>query len=210
MLACVSPADVNREESLNTLRYADRARHIKNKPVVNRDPMAAQVQAQERAEGGNVRWIGQQRWQGLRRSVKGHSPQWCPQVSLPQPSSWPRLVLHACTLTRRLSPLDLTPSPFWQLAHLRQQLAALRAENVALKRTIGAAGGDPDALAALISGGALPPAEALQEAYDELALSYNNLEARHARDGAELVRGPTDGRGGMQQGGSSRLLSTPA
>jgi hypothetical protein len=43
MLACVSPADVNREESINTLRYADRARHIKNKPVVNRDPMAAQV-----------------------------------------------------------------------------------------------------------------------------------------------------------------------
>ena len=25
------------------LRYADRARHIRNKPVVNRDPMAAQV-----------------------------------------------------------------------------------------------------------------------------------------------------------------------
>ena len=24
-------------------RYADRARHIRNKPVVNRDPMAAQV-----------------------------------------------------------------------------------------------------------------------------------------------------------------------
>lgn len=45
MLACVSPADVNREESLNTLRYADRARHIKNKPVVNRDPVAAQVRA---------------------------------------------------------------------------------------------------------------------------------------------------------------------
>ncbi|GAX80469.1 hypothetical protein CEUSTIGMA_g7908.t1 [Chlamydomonas eustigma] len=45
MIACVSPADVNFEESLNTLRYADRARHIRNKPVVNRDPMAAQVAA---------------------------------------------------------------------------------------------------------------------------------------------------------------------
>jgi kinesin family protein 4/21/27 len=43
MIACVSPADINREETLNTLRYADRARRIKNKPVVNRDPMAAQV-----------------------------------------------------------------------------------------------------------------------------------------------------------------------
>lgn len=33
MIACVSPADINAEESLNTLRYAHRARDIKNKPV---------------------------------------------------------------------------------------------------------------------------------------------------------------------------------
>ena len=33
-----SPADVNFEESLNTLRYASRARNIQNKPIVNRDP----------------------------------------------------------------------------------------------------------------------------------------------------------------------------
>lgn len=45
MIACVSPADVNLEESLNTLRYASRARAIKNKPVVNRDPVAAQISA---------------------------------------------------------------------------------------------------------------------------------------------------------------------
>ena len=43
MIACVSPADVNMEESLNSLRYASRARAIKNKPVVNRDPVAAQI-----------------------------------------------------------------------------------------------------------------------------------------------------------------------
>ena len=43
MLACVSPADVNLEESTNTLRYANRARNIRNKPVVNRDPVAAQL-----------------------------------------------------------------------------------------------------------------------------------------------------------------------
>ncbi|KAL4427717.1 hypothetical protein ABPG75_001806 [Micractinium tetrahymenae] len=43
MIACVSPADVNLEESLNTLRYANRARNIRNKPVVNRDPVAAQI-----------------------------------------------------------------------------------------------------------------------------------------------------------------------
>nr|XP_032800876.1 chromosome-associated kinesin KIF4A-like [Petromyzon marinus]XP_032800877.1 chromosome-associated kinesin KIF4A-like [Petromyzon marinus] len=44
MVACVSPADSNLEETLNTLRYADRARKIKNKPVVNRDPSTAELQ----------------------------------------------------------------------------------------------------------------------------------------------------------------------
>ncbi|CAK7347261.1 unnamed protein product [Dovyalis caffra] len=44
MIACVSPADTNAEETLNTLKYANRARNIQNKAVVNRDPMAAQMQ----------------------------------------------------------------------------------------------------------------------------------------------------------------------
>uniref|UniRef100_A0A8C0URN1 Kinesin family member 4A n=1 Tax=Cyanistes caeruleus TaxID=156563 RepID=A0A8C0URN1_CYACU len=43
MIACVSPADSNLEETLNTLRYADRARKIKNKPIVNVDPQAAEL-----------------------------------------------------------------------------------------------------------------------------------------------------------------------
>ncbi|XP_077360275.1 kinesin family member 4 [Festucalex cinctus] len=42
MIACISPADSNLEETVNTLRYADRARKIKNKPVVNIDPRVAE------------------------------------------------------------------------------------------------------------------------------------------------------------------------
>jgi len=38
MVACVSPADSNHEETLSTLMYACKARSIKNKPVVNVDP----------------------------------------------------------------------------------------------------------------------------------------------------------------------------
>ena len=38
MICCVSPATVNFNESVNALRYANRARNIKNKPVLNRDP----------------------------------------------------------------------------------------------------------------------------------------------------------------------------
>ena len=37
MIACISPADSNFAESYNTITYANRARNIKNKPVVNRD-----------------------------------------------------------------------------------------------------------------------------------------------------------------------------
>ncbi|XP_027354543.1 kinesin-like protein KIN-4C isoform X2 [Abrus precatorius] len=44
MIACVSPADTNAEETLNTLKYANRARNIQNKATINRDPVAAQMQ----------------------------------------------------------------------------------------------------------------------------------------------------------------------
>ncbi|XP_039055496.1 kinesin-like protein KIN-4C [Hibiscus syriacus] len=44
MIACVSPADTNAEETLNTLKYANRARNIQNKAVINRDPTAVQLQ----------------------------------------------------------------------------------------------------------------------------------------------------------------------
>lgn len=38
MVACLSPADNNYEETLSTLRYANRAKNIKNKPKINEDP----------------------------------------------------------------------------------------------------------------------------------------------------------------------------
>lgn len=43
MICCVSPAGVNFYESLNALRYANRARNIQNKPVVNRDPTLVMI-----------------------------------------------------------------------------------------------------------------------------------------------------------------------
>ena len=39
MIAAVSPADINYDESLGTLRYADRAKKIKNKAEVNENPV---------------------------------------------------------------------------------------------------------------------------------------------------------------------------
>ncbi|KAH0908496.1 hypothetical protein HID58_031817, partial [Brassica napus] len=43
MIACISPADINAEETLNTLKYANRARNIRNKPIVNRDPVSSEM-----------------------------------------------------------------------------------------------------------------------------------------------------------------------
>ncbi|KAG0227035.1 kinesin-like protein Klp8 [Actinomortierella wolfii] len=40
MIAALSPADINFDETLSTLRYADQAKRIKNKAVVNEDPNA--------------------------------------------------------------------------------------------------------------------------------------------------------------------------
>lgn len=41
MIACVSSADDVLDENLNTLKYASRARHIKNRPVVNRQRLGS-------------------------------------------------------------------------------------------------------------------------------------------------------------------------
>lgn len=38
MIANISPAGYNYEETLSTLRYADRAKSIKNQPKINEDP----------------------------------------------------------------------------------------------------------------------------------------------------------------------------
>lgn len=44
MIACISPADINADETLNTLKYANRARNIQNKPVANRDLISNEMQ----------------------------------------------------------------------------------------------------------------------------------------------------------------------
>lgn len=41
MIACVSPSSDNYDETLSTLRYANRAKNIKNKPTINEDPKDA-------------------------------------------------------------------------------------------------------------------------------------------------------------------------
>ncbi|EDQ89939.1 uncharacterized protein MONBRDRAFT_16629 [Monosiga brevicollis MX1] len=64
MIATFGPADYNYEETISTLRYADRAKRIKNKPKINEDPKDAllrqyleelqELRAQLEGEGGYV------------------------------------------------------------------------------------------------------------------------------------------------------------
>ncbi|XP_005106603.1 kinesin-like protein KIF17 isoform X2 [Aplysia californica] len=60
MVACLSPADNNYDETLSTLRYANRAKNIKNKPKINEDPKDALLrQYQEEIEKLKAMLAGQ-------------------------------------------------------------------------------------------------------------------------------------------------------
>ncbi len=52
MIACISSADDCIEESLNTLKYAHRARNIRNKPIVNRECIASAAALQGEIQVG--------------------------------------------------------------------------------------------------------------------------------------------------------------
>ena len=47
MIAALSPADYNYDETLSTLRYASRAKSIKNAPRINEDPKDALLRQYE-------------------------------------------------------------------------------------------------------------------------------------------------------------------
>lgn len=47
MLACVSPSDSNFMETLNTLKYANRARNIKNRVVINQDFAGSSIEVNQ-------------------------------------------------------------------------------------------------------------------------------------------------------------------
>ncbi|RNA18435.1 kinesin KIF16B [Brachionus plicatilis] len=56
ILAAISPADVNYAETMSTLRYANRAKNIINKPTVNEDPNVKLIR-ELRAEVGRLKLL---------------------------------------------------------------------------------------------------------------------------------------------------------
>ncbi|KAJ1339749.1 hypothetical protein BSLG_005655 [Batrachochytrium salamandrivorans] len=85
MIATLSPASYNFEETLSTLRYANRAKSIKNKPVVNEDPKDTMLREyQEEIE--NLRRALEARKQGgapriITKSSKSRLPKRCKAYS---------------------------------------------------------------------------------------------------------------------------------
>ncbi|XP_038053284.1 kinesin-like protein KIF27 isoform X2 [Patiria miniata] len=47
MITCISPSAVSFDETLNALKYANRARNIKNKPIINRDVNSCRIAAMQ-------------------------------------------------------------------------------------------------------------------------------------------------------------------
>jgi len=76
MIGNISPTDVNFDETMSTLRFANRARGVKNKPKINRDPresMLRELQAETKklkaqTLDGDVATAGV--WSNCRRARK--------------------------------------------------------------------------------------------------------------------------------------------
>ncbi|XP_060765739.1 kinesin-like protein KIF17 [Neoarius graeffei] len=88
MVACLSPADNNYEESLSTLRYANRAKSIQNRPRINEDPKDALLrQYQEEIKQLKALVSGQLGTANLNSLLAGQRSQGCAGIqSRPQSS----------------------------------------------------------------------------------------------------------------------------
>eukprot|EP00668_Euglena_longa_P015698 GGOE01019828.1.p1 GENE.GGOE01019828.1~~GGOE01019828.1.p1 ORF type:complete len:1054 (-),score=372.77 GGOE01019828.1:389-3259(-) len=121
MLACISPADSSLEETLNTLRYANRARNIRNTPVVNRDPHAALI-ASLRGE-----------LEACKLLLLAHN---IPLADIPgaAPSDAPAVPSLTTSLSAPIGPACQCLQKDEELEELRGQLRWQQAENAKLSR----------------------------------------------------------------------------
>jgi hypothetical protein len=71
MIAAISPAADNYDETLSTLRYANRAKNIKNKPKINEDPKDALLrQLQDEINLLRAQLMGGMSLQGLQVCIR--------------------------------------------------------------------------------------------------------------------------------------------
>nr|XP_033938100.1 kinesin-like protein KIF17 isoform X3 [Pseudochaenichthys georgianus] len=89
MIACLSPSDNNYEETLSTLRYANRAKSIQNRPCINEDPKDALLREyQEEIKKLRALISGQMGTTNLSSLLSGHFSEESPAaLSRPQSST---------------------------------------------------------------------------------------------------------------------------
>lgn len=103
MIANIGPANWNFDETLSSLRYANRAKNIQNKPRINEDPkdaMLREFQVKLSLVGKDSHVIAASFWVRLVVStsrqtlatflrIRGfHAVSWFPTVILPRLSGW--------------------------------------------------------------------------------------------------------------------------
>lgn len=153
MVACVSPADSNMEETINTLRYANRARNIKNKPVVNRDPSAAQIlllRQQLAAARGEVAVLRAQ------LNNDGHAPTMGGgAASNMEVCCSPRLAPTCCRCAHALDTPSKTGADAWSptVQQTLQELNMLRAQLGEAQARVARLLAERDAAAAAVAAG---------------------------------------------------------
>ena len=82
MVANIGPASYNYEETLTTLRYANRAKHIRNKPQINEDPKDALLRsfqqeiARLKASLSNKKTKPKRKGDGVLHDVSKSSEDW--------------------------------------------------------------------------------------------------------------------------------------
>ncbi|XP_063713738.1 uncharacterized protein LOC134841636 [Symsagittifera roscoffensis] len=111
MVACVSPSSSNLTESLNTLRYANRAKKIKNKPFVVMDPREKEIVSLRREVG----------------ALRGENEYLRSQIDLPKEQTITQLALKSARL--KLSEQEGDES-----ASLYEMVQAYMIENEQLRR----------------------------------------------------------------------------
>ena len=123
MIACVGPADSNLDETLNTLRYANRARNIRNKPVINREaPSVGDL----RHEIQTLQWQLQQKQQPV--AVPGVVPASHGACSHPGSED-------VVPLSRRVLQVLKAELPAQQMERLVQSLTAIDAAGASATTT---------------------------------------------------------------------------
>lgn len=71
MIANVGPADYNYDETVNTLRYANRAKNIKNAPKINEDPKDAMIRQYQEELNRLKQMLAEQQQSGGDQKIKG-------------------------------------------------------------------------------------------------------------------------------------------